>query len=124
MTGMEGFTPRSAMDLDQVRVRRAREKARLAGQMGLLGSACSLVPSQLMDPATEPVVINEASVAVAIVSDRSPLTQARDAAARADLRGATLVVPPELNEAELTTVLVNALCVPVRASRLGSRRLL
>ncbi|WP_147680446.1 hypothetical protein [Actinomyces ruminicola] len=119
MTGMEGFTPRSAMDPDQGRVQRAREKARLSGRMGLLGSACSLVPSQLMDPATEPVVINEASVAVAIVSDRSPLTQARDAAARADLRGATLVVPPELNEAELTTMLVNALCVPVRASRLN-----
>ncbi|WP_143233408.1 hypothetical protein [Actinomyces ruminis] len=119
MTGMEGFTPRSAMDPDQGRVRRAREKARLSGRMGLLGSACSLVPSQLLDPAAEPVVINEASVAVAIVSDRSPLTQARDAAARGDLRGATLVVPPELNEAELTTVLVNALCVPVRASRLN-----
>ncbi|RAX22113.1 hypothetical protein DRB06_04625 [Actinomyces sp. Z5] len=107
------------MDLDQDRVRRARGQARLSGRLGLLGSECSLVPAQLMDPVTEPVAINDASVAVAIVSEQEPLTQARDAAARGGLRGATLVVPPELSDAELTTMLGNALCIPVHASRLN-----
>ncbi len=72
-----------------------------------------------MDPVTEPVMTNQASVAVAIVSEQSPLKQARDAAARGGLRGATHVVPPELSDAELTTMLGNALCIPVHASRLN-----
>ncbi len=87
--------------------------------MGLLGAQCSLVPAQLMDPVTEPVVINQASVVVAIVSAQSPLAHARDAVADSDLRGATLVLPPDLSDAELATMVVNALCVPVRSSRLN-----
>ncbi|RAX21213.1 MULTISPECIES: hypothetical protein [unclassified Actinomyces] len=112
MTDMEDFVPTPTMDRDQDRVRRAREQARLSGRMGLLGSECSLVPAQLMDPVTAPVVINQASVAVAIVSAQSPLAHARDAVADSDLRGATLVVPPDLSDAELATMVVNALGVP------------